>query len=130
MTPSAKTAGVNGERAVEWVLEREGWRITGRQVRQNGGHVLDFTGIHPALGDEWLIEVKTWGAEPSGRDTVKKAIADAYDMREMGERRGVLLVMSHRLDGLLGNMLRRAVKAGAINEVRVVGSVEHYGDEP
>jgi hypothetical protein len=124
-----QAAGVQGEQTVEWVLVREGWKITDRQVKVAGGHVADFVGIHPTYVDEWLIEVKVWGPGPSGKDTVKKAIADAYDLQQLGEPRPLLLIMSHRLDGLHGDMLRRAVRAGAINEVRVLGSTEHYGQD-
>lgn len=125
-------AGVEGEQTVEWILVRQGWKITGHQVKAAGGHILDMLGIHPATGDEWLIEVKVWGALPSGKDTIKKAIADAYDLQQLAEPRPLLLVMSHPMPGLLGEMLRRAVRAGAINEVRVVGSTAYYevqGDE-
>ena len=122
-------AGALGEQTVEWVLVREGWKIIDHQVRASGGHVLDLLAIHPDLGDEWLVEVKVWGPGPSGKDTVKKAIADAYDLQQLGEPRSLLLVLSHRLDGLHGDMLRRAVRAGAINEVRIIGSTEHYAHE-
>jgi hypothetical protein len=89
-----QAAGAQGEQAVHWVLVREGWTITDRQVKAAGGHVLDLLGIHPAYGDEWLIEVKVWGPEPSGRDTIKKAIADAYDLQQLGEPRPLLLVFA------------------------------------
>ena len=123
-----KPAGLLGEQTAEWVLVREGWQIIDRQVRAAGGHVLDLLGVHPVYGGEWLVEVKVWGPEPSGRDTIKKAIADAYDLQQLAETRPLLLVMSHRLEGLHGDMLRRALRAGAINEVRIIGSTEHYGE--
>jgi hypothetical protein len=119
-------SGAKGEEIAAWVLEREGWRITGRQVVALG-HRVDVTAAEPVTEDEWLIEVKVWGPEPSGRDTVKKAIADAYDLRQAGETRPIMLIMSHRLTGLLGDMIRRARLAGAINDVRVISAVEHYG---
>ena len=122
-------AGADGEHVGEWVLVREGWRIVDRQVKAAGGHVLDFLAVHPILHDDWLVELKVWGGPRSGRDTVKKAIADAYDLKQLGEPRPLLLVMSHQLDGLLGDMLIRARRAGAINEIRVIGSTEHYGTE-
>lgn len=124
---ASKQAGVDGEHVGEWVLIREGWKIVDRQFKAAGGHVLDFLAVHPVFLEHWLVEMKTWGDGPSGRDTVKKAIADAYDLRELGEPRPLLLLMSHRLDGLLGDMLSRARRAGAINEIRVISSTEHYG---
>lgn len=109
-----------------WSLERRGWRITGTQVPTDSGHRLDFTAIHPETSDEeWLVEVKVWGAEPSGRDTVKKAIADAYDLAQAGEQRPFLLVLSHPLEGLYGQMITRARRAGVINDVQVVGAADY-----
>jgi len=120
-------SGAEGEDTTVWILERQGWKVLGRHVRVAGGHVLDLLLMHPVLDEEWLCEVKVWGVAPSGKDTVKKAIADAYDLREAGELRPLLLVISHRLDGLLGDMLVRARRAGAINEIRIISSTEHYG---
>ena len=107
----------------EWSLVRRGWRITGRQVVTASGHRVDLTAVHPATSEEeWLIEVKVWGAEPSGKDTVKKAIADAYDLASSGERRPFMLVLSHPLEGLYGEMITRARRAGVINDVQVIGA--------
>lgn len=119
-----------GEAVAEWVLCRGGWKITGRQVTISSGHRLDFTAVHPDTGEEWLIEVKTWEQEKSGRDTVKKALADAYDLAELGELRPFMLVLSHELLGLYGDMITRARRAGAINDVRVIEATEHYGETP
>jgi hypothetical protein len=107
-------------------MKREGWQVTGHQVEAAGGHRLDMSALHPVYGDEWLVEVKTWGVPRSGRDTVKKAIADAYDMRQAGETRPLVLWLSHHLGGMLGEMLRRARLAGVIGEVRVIASYENY----
>jgi hypothetical protein len=121
-----KPAGVVGEAVAEWSLVRSGWEITGRQVNTASGHRADFSAINPAVGEEeWLVEVKVWGAGPSGRDTVKKAIADAYDLHEAGEERPFLLVLSHPQTGLLGAMIRRARRAGVINDVLVIGASQH-----
>jgi hypothetical protein len=121
-----RASGDEGEQIAEFVMKREGWQILGRQVDAAGGHRLDMLAVHPVYGDEWLVEVKTWGTARSGRDTVKKAIADAYDMRVAGETRPVVLWLSHHLDGLLGDMLRRARQQGVFAEVRVLGSYENY----
>jgi hypothetical protein len=118
-----KPAGVKGEEIAEWALERRGWKITGRQVPLPGGHHCDFTAVHLATSDEeWLIEVKVWGVAPSGRDTVKKAIADAYDLAQLGETRPFMLVLSHPMTGLLAGMITRARRAGVINDVQIIGA--------
>jgi hypothetical protein len=121
-----KASGDEGEKIAEFVMKREGWEITGRQVKAAGGHRLDMSAIHPIAREEWLVEVKTWGVLRSGKDTVKKAIADAYDMKEAGEARPVVLWLSHHLDGMLGDMLRRARAAGVFAEIRVLASYENY----
>lgn len=125
-------SGATGEVVAEWSLVRRGWQITGRQVTTPSGHRSDFTAIHPETGEEeWLVEVKVWGAEKSGKDTVKKAIADAYDLAQAGETRPFLLVLSHPLTGLHGAMITRARRAGVINDVIVIGAsyVEMDGDD-
>lgn len=120
-------AGVEGEAVAKWSLERSGWKITDRQVVAAGGHKCDFTAVHLETGnEEWLVEVKVWGAEPSGRDTVKKAIADAYDLAQAGETRPFLLVLSHPMTGLLAGMITRARRAGVINDLLIIGA---YSDE-
>jgi hypothetical protein len=116
----SRPAGAQGEQVAQWVLEREGWKVIGRQATVAGGHRCDFVAVHPATAEEWLVEVKVWGAEPSGQDTVKKAIADAYDLAQLGERRPYMLVLSHTMRGLLGGMITRARRAGVINDVRVI----------
>ena len=82
--------------------------------------------MHPETSDEeWLVEVKVWGADPSGKDTVKKAIVDAYDLAQAGEPRPFLLVLSHPLTGLLQQMITRARRAGVINDVLVIGASDY-----
>lgn len=121
-------AGVKGEEIAEWSLVRRGWQITGRQVPLPGGHRCDLTATHPDTGaEEWLIEVKVWGAAPSGKDTVKKAIADAYDLAQAGETRPFMLILSHPMTGLLGDMITRARRAGVINDVRIIGAHDDRG---
>jgi len=118
-----KAAGVKGEEVAEWALVRRGWKVTGRQVPLAGGHRADLTAVHPQTSDEeWAIEIKVWGAEPSGRDTVKKAIADAYDLAQAGETRPYMLVLSHPMTGLLAQMITRARRAGVINDVQIIGA--------
>lgn len=114
--------GTEGERIVERLLGYEGWTIIERQPMA-GGHRLDLLGKHPDR-EETLFEVKVW-ADPTkvGTDNVKKAIADAYDLRALGETRPYVLVLSHDLGNLYGDMLRRAVVQGAIAEVRVLALI-------
>jgi hypothetical protein len=114
-----KAHGNEGERIVDRLLRYERWGIIERQSRIFG-HTLDMLAEHPLHG-EALIEVKVW-ADPKtvGTDNVKKAIADAYDLRAAGETRPYILVLSHELPGLLKDMLQRAVDVGAITEVRVL----------
>jgi hypothetical protein len=123
MMTTPKLAGVKGEEIAEWALVRRGWKITGRQVPLAGGHRADLTAVHPETSDEeWAVEIKVWGAEPSGRDTVKKAIADAYDLAQAGETRPYMLVLSHPMAGLLAQMITRARRAGVINDVQIIGA--------
>lgn len=123
---TSSRAGVEGEGMAQWSLERRGWKITGRQVPAAGGHRCDFSAVHLEAGDEeWLVEVKVWGAARSGKDTVKKAIADAYDLAQAGETRPFMLVISHPLGGLLGQMITRARRAGVINDVQIIGAADY-----
>jgi hypothetical protein len=121
----SKAAGTEGERIAEWALARRGWRITEHQVIVAGGHRADLVAVHPDTLEEWIVEVKVWNAGPSGKDTVKKAIADAYDLAQAGETRPYLLVLSHPLAGLLAHMITRARRAGVINDVVVVGASQY-----
>jgi len=116
-----KAHGTEGEQIVERLLRYERWTIIEHQTLAHG-HRLDLLAKHPDHG-EALFEVKVW-ADPRkvGTDNVKKAIADAYDLRAAGETRPYILVLSHdTLGGLHREMLRRAIAAGAITEIRVLG---------
>lgn len=124
-----KAHGTVGERLVEKLLEYEGWTIIERQSHVHG-HILDLLAKHPAH-EETLFEVKVW-ADPRrvGTDNVKKAIADAYDLQAAGETRPYVLVLSHdTLGGLHRGMLSRAINAGAISSVRVIGFVPFQPDD-
>lgn len=118
-------SGAEGEDVVRALLGYEGWEIEETQPLAMG-HRVDFLASHPAYGQA-LIEVKVW-ARGGGTDTVKKAIADAYDLREAGETRPYFLILSHALDGLYGEMLRRARKSGAIARV-IVLKLQDYPEE-
>lgn len=114
--------GDEGERIVERLLRYGGWDIIERHPPAHG-HTLDLLAKHPEE-EETLFEVKVW-ANPNrvGTDNVKKAIADAYDLRAAGETRPYVLVLSHELAGLHMAMLYRAIRAGAITDVWVLGLV-------
>lgn len=116
-----KAHGTEGEQIVERLLRYENWTIVERHPLAFG-HQLDLLAKHPDHG-EALFEVKVW-ADPRkvGTDNVKKAIADAYDLRAAGETRPYVLVLSHDTLGWLHReMLRRAVASGVITEIRVLG---------
>lgn len=115
-----KAHGNEGERIVERLLGYGGWDIIERQPLAHG-HRLDLLAKHPDEG-ETLFEVKVW-TDPAkvGTDNVKKAIADAYDLRSAGEERPYVLVLSHELAGLYMTMIYRAIRAGAITDVWVLG---------
>lgn len=115
---SSRQNGKAGEAIVEGLLIYEGWEIIERQALVHG-HLIDLRAKHQRHG-EALFEVKVWGAD-GGKDTAKKAIADAYDLQATGEQTPYILVLSHQLYGLLQGMVTRAVVAGAIRECRVVG---------
>jgi hypothetical protein len=112
--------GNEGEHIVERLLRYRGWTIIEQQPLAHG-HRLDLLAKHPDE-EETLFEVKVW-ADPKlvGTDNVKKAIADAYDLRAAGETRPYVLVLSHELAGLHRDMLYRAIRAGAIADVWVLG---------
>lgn len=114
--------GDEGERIVERLLRYGGWTIIEHHPLTHG-HQLDHLAKHPDH-DETLFEVKVW-ADPSkvGTDNVKKAIADAYDLRVAGETRPYVLVLSHELAGLHQMMLSRAMAAGVITDVWVLALV-------
>lgn len=121
---SSRENGKIGEAVVEGLLVYEGWEIIERQALVHG-HLIDLRAKHPTHG-EALFEVKVWGAG-GGQDTAKKAIADAYDLQVAGETTPYVLVLSHQLSGLLRTMLWRALDAGAIHRVRVVGFLPFTG---
>ena len=112
-----RASGVQGEKVALQLLLYAGWDLIERQYLIHG-HRVDYRMKHPQYG-ETLVEVKVW-ATVSGRDTVKKAIADAYDLQQTGDALPYVLVLSHDLAGLLSAMLRRAIAAGAIRDVLVL----------
>src|SRR6202042_16059 len=115
------SGGLAGELVALAVLELWGWSVIDRQV-DIAGHRLDALVTHERHG-EHLVEVKTW-LTVSGRDTVKKAIADAWDlwaMRKDGhEIPPYVLVLSEPMTGLHADMLKRALEADAISHVVIV----------
>lgn len=114
---NSRQHGEAGERVAAELLGYEGWEILERQALVHG-HAVDFRAKHPKHG-EALIEVKVW-ATKSGRDNAKKAIGVAWDLLACGEQTPYILILSHELTGILGDMLARAVTGGAISQIRVV----------
>jgi hypothetical protein len=113
--------GPLGEQVALAVLELWGWTVIEQQV-DIAGHRLDATVTHDRHGDH-LVEVKTW-LTVSGRDTVKKALADAWDLwalRQCGHCiPPYMLVVSEPMTGLHAEMLKRAQDAGAIAHVVII----------
>jgi hypothetical protein len=117
-----KSAGAEGELLAERLLAYAGWETVERYPLILG-HRIDRRVKHRVYG-EALVEVKVWDAvKPSGKDTVKKAIADAYDLKGQGCEVPYMLVLSHDLTGLNHDMLERAMAAGAISQVLVLALV-------
>lgn len=113
---TAKVNGNVGHATAATLLGYQGWALEW-EYRHPEGHRIDLRGTH-ALHPETLFEVKAWGAG-GGTDTVRKAIAVAYDLLELGETRPYVLVLSHPIGGLYGRMIGRAEVAGALT-VRVM----------
>lgn len=120
---AANDSGARGEITAADVFERAGWKLLVRHP-QAYGHTLDWLAADPD-GVECLVEVKSWGSEPTGKDSVKKALADARDLKLAGETRPYVLVLTHVLGGLHGEMLRRARDAGDVDRVLVVLLEDH-----
>lgn len=111
--------GADGERAAETLFRYDGWDIIERQPSV-AGHRMDLLIKHPMHG-EALVEVKVWTSPTSGRDTVLKAVAVAYDLRLCGEERPIFLVLSEELMGLYGGQVLRARDAGTFDRILILG---------
>lgn len=116
---TARGNGAEGEAAAHALLRYEGWTLT-PQVGVHG-HRIDFAGEHPGRGQA-LFEVKVWGSG-GGTDTLKKAIAVAYDLKAVGEARPYYIIVSHEIAGLYREMLARAVRGGVVAGVWVLSFV-------
>ena len=116
----SRRRGDEGELLAEGLLVYAGWEVVERHPRVLG-HLLDRRVKHSVYG-EALVEVKVWGTD-SGKDTVKKAIADAYDLQRQGCDAPYILILSHDLTGLNHDMLERAMASGAIWQVLVLALV-------
>jgi hypothetical protein len=116
MTDSSR-AGAEGERTAERLLIYAGWEVVERQPLVHG-HRLDLRVKHVAHG-EALVEVKVWETK-SGRDTVLKAVAVAYDLHTCGEETPIILILSEDLAGIYGDTVRRALKAAVFTQVLIL----------
>lgn len=112
--------GSFGEQLAEGLLGYAGWEVVEHPARILG-HRPDFRMKH-AIQGEALVEVKVWG-RGGGKDIVKKAIADAYDLQRLGCETPYILILSHDLTGLHREMLQRAMASGAIWQVWVLALV-------
>jgi hypothetical protein len=115
---TANESGRRGDATVTDVLDRHGWKLLDSQVEAFGVHV-DRLMADPE-GVDSLVEIKSWGYEPSGKDTIKKAIADAYYLQGRGETRPYVLVLTHAPTGLHLEMVHQAVRDGAIAQAFIV----------
>lgn len=113
---TAKINGNVGHATAAALLGYAGWDLEW-EYRHPEGHRIDLRGTHPAE-PESLFEVKAWGAR-GGTDTVRKAIAVAWDLHALGETRPYVLVLSQPIGGLYGRMIGRAIEAGAMS-IRVM----------
>lgn len=114
---AAGQSGADFELECEMALKRQGWEILDRQHSLPSGHRADMIARHPETDIVWFVECKGWGFRRSGKDTIKKALADAYDLAQLPDRMPFLLMLSHHMPGLLGAMVARAQLAGVVNEV-------------
>ena len=71
-------------------------------------------------GTDCLVEIKSWGSGPSGKDTIKKALADAYYLNSRGDDRPYVLVLTHEPQPTYREMVRQAILDGAIARAIVV----------
>lgn len=127
MTASSSSgSGRQGEQTVLGILRYEGWQDIRRQV-PIGGHTLDFVATHTVHG-EALFEVKVW-EKGGGKDTVKKALWDAVDLKLQAITTPYILFLSHDLMGNYQEQILRAVKAGFVHEARVIGYRVLRGEE-
>ncbi len=117
---NSRDNGKAGEAAAKNLLIYKGWEIIDTQVPAHG-HVIDILAKHPAHG-EALFEVKVW-ATKSGRDSAKKAIADAWDLLACGESRPYIVILSEELTGILADMIDRGLAGGALHDVWILDFV-------
>lgn len=116
------------------LLRSAGWGIQGTNVYPDPDYPeIDICATEPVIHRLWYVEAKgSWNKVPGLErgDTVKKAIAVAYDLmdvrREWSEDGDnpipYMLITSHlpRIGSLPEKMLQRAMLKGVINEVRVL----------
>lgn len=126
---ASRRSGRQGESTVLGLLRYEAWGDIEAQV-EIGGHILDFRAKHADVG-EALHEVKAWEAG-GGKDTVKKALWDAVDLKLQGITTPYILWLSHDLMGNYRDQIRRAMAAGFVHQARVIGyhTLKVPTDEP
>jgi hypothetical protein len=116
---ASRGSGQRGEDAVLAHMTYEGWGDIERQYHI-GGHVLDFKAKHSVIG-EGLHEVKAW-EKGGGKDTVKKALWDAVDLKLQGIVLPYTLWLSEELFGNYRDQILRAKAAGFLFDARVISS--------
>lgn len=120
------------EETVVILLQCEGWTVTARNWRQPDIDVeIDIVATDPA-GRPWWIECKgSWESSRNGltrTDTLKKAIANAYLLRQLPDRHLYMIVTSHAPTAGAGLKWIDAVLVDLVDQLRVVGFVEVVGE--
>jgi hypothetical protein len=115
---TANDGGKRGDATVSDVMSRNGWKLLDQQIETFGLHI-DWLMTDPD-GTDCLVEIKSWGSGPSGKDTIKKALADAYYLNSRGDDRPYVLVLTHEPQPTYREMVRQAILDGAIARAIVV----------
>lgn len=122
---SSSRQGRAFEETVCILLQIEGWGIADRNWRQPDVDVeIDIVADDPK-GRRWWIECKgSWEGSRNGltrTDTLKKAIANAYLLRQLPERHLYMIVTSHAPRSGAGMKWIDAALVDLVDELRVVG---------
>lgn len=123
----ATQQGRSFEDLVEFMLQAAGWEVIDRHITVEGAEI-DFHARDPH-GVQWWIECKGSfrGRTPGSQrgDTVKKAVAVAWYLSTLPDRKPYRLITSHLPNaGTLGErMLNRAADLGLFDAIDAVGFI-------
>jgi hypothetical protein len=122
MNGTSRRSGDLGEVAAIAMLEQRGWKLIERQAKVLGLRI-DALMFDPDA-NEVLVQVKAWQPGNSGRDTVKKDIHDAWQLRRRGEQRAIVLVLTEPMRGILRESLLDALAEGFYTRVLIINVTE------